>query len=113
MFLELPELCSAPFPSLETIIYEGQINPQTLNYLTLYSPNLRSLHLLCPQSVLKATCLENFHLEPKPYLETLLLEFVLEADGDRFIKEARKVIDQSASLKTLGKQNFAWTLLNT
>ena len=103
MFLELPELCPTPFPSVETIIYEGPINPQVLNYLTLHSPNLRLLHLLCPQSVLKATCLENLHLEPKPYLETLLLEFVLEADGDKFINEVRKVIDQSASLTTLGK----------
>ena len=103
MFLELPELCSAPFPKIETIEYEGQINQQVLSYLTLHSPHLTKLHILSSQSVLKATCLHNLHLEPKMKLNTLLLEFVLEADSKNFVEDIRKIIDLSPSLNNIGR----------
>ena len=41
MFLELPELCSSPFPRVETIVYEGSITSQvkTPSYLILILSN--------------------------------------------------------------------------
>ena len=43
MFLELPELCSSPFPRVETIVYEGSITSQvkTPSYLILILSNSR------------------------------------------------------------------------
>ena len=57
MFLELPDLCPAPFPRLETLEYEGSINSRVLDYLTSHSPCLISLELKCGQSVLEPHCL--------------------------------------------------------
>ena len=46
MFLELPELCSSPFPRVETIVYEGSITSQvkTPSYLILILSNSRQYY---------------------------------------------------------------------
>ena len=102
MFLELPELTSSPFPSLETIKYEGPINRQTLDFLTVHSPQLKFLDLICSSSVLNPKCLQNLHLFPKYNLESLKVELVIESNGSMFMKEVRKIIDGSDNLKILG-----------
>ena len=102
MFLELPDLTSNPFPRLETLKYEGPINKQTLNFLTIYSPRVKNIDLLCSTSVLEANCLQNLHLFSKPDLRNLKIECVIEARGSKFIQEMKKIIQSCDNLKKLG-----------
>ena len=103
MFLELPELTSSPFQSLEFLKYEGPINKQTLNFLTIHSPKIRKIDLLCSTSVLEAKCLQNLHLFSKPDICSLKIECVIESRGSKFIQEMKKIIESSEKLEKIGK----------
>ena len=102
MFLELPDLCPAPFPQLEILEYEGSINSRVLDYLTMSSPRLVSLELRCGHSVLEATCLRLLVTEPKERLHNLSVELVVENNGHKFIREMRTIVENSPSLTKLG-----------
>ena len=105
MFLELPDLCPAPFPQLEILEYEGSINSRVLDYLTTSSPRLVSLDLRCGLSVLEATCLRHLATEPRERLHRLSVELVVENNGHKFIREMRNIVENSPSLTKLGLEH--------
>ena len=102
MFLELPDLCPAPFPRLEVLEYEGSINSRVLDYLTMSSPRLVSLELRCGHSVLEASCLRHLATEPRESLTSLSVEIMVENSGHKFVREMRTIVENSPSLTRLG-----------
>ena len=80
---------------------------QVLEYLTANSPQLRSLELRCAKAVLDPCCLKFLHIEPKKKLECLILDFVVETSGLKFVSEIKKIIEASPSLQSLGRL-FSW-----
>ena len=103
MFLELPDLCPNPFPSLVKIDYEGQISKQMISYLTKFSPNLKEITLKCEEEVLEPKCLENLYLNQKQYLQKLIVHLTVATKGEIFITELIKIINCSDSLELLGR----------
>ena len=105
MFLEMPDLCPAPFPRLVELVYEGDTNTRVLDYLTT-APRLVSLELRCGDSVLEPLCLKSLHIEPKESLTRLSVELVVETSGHQFVQEMRKIVENSPALIKLGRSHI-------
>ena len=102
MFLELPELPTATFPSLEQLDYSGPISEQLLTMFTQHSPCLRSFIVKSEHSVLEPSCLRALSSTPRPNLEKLLIEVTVATRGEDWIREMQRVLNVADNLTCLG-----------
>ena len=102
MFLELPELPTTTFPSLEQLDYSGPISEQLLTMFTQHSPCLRSLVMKSEHSVLEPSCLRALSSTPRPNLEKLLIEVTVATRGEDWIREMQRVLNMADNLASLG-----------
>ena len=102
MFLELPELPTATFPSLEHLDYCGPISEQLLTMFTQHSPCLRTLIVKSEHSVLEPACLRPLSSAPRPSLEKLLIEVTVATRGEEWILEMQRVVNMADNLTILG-----------
>jgi len=103
LFLELPELCSTPFPALTHLHYEGELSSAIFLYLTQTADKLRFLDVKSSNSLLGPEKLEHFIVNPKPFLQSFLIEVMIETSPRLFVENLKQIVLQTHSIKTIGR----------